>query len=245
MVNKDGFKVAEIFGPTLQGEGPSAGLPVCFVRFGGCDYRCKWCDSLHAVLPEEVKILPTLSTEEIVRKLEALIGDKRGFRRVVFSGGNPLLWDLSELVIALKAKGWWISVETQGTIHRDWVNKVNEIVLSPKPPSSNMNQSYRTIENFRKKLSFQPIMGPQRRVHLKIVIFTHDDLEYAYQLALAVGAQEMYLSVGTDPTDSNENLFAKMERIWDWIQTDFHHFSIRTYLSPQMHVLLWGHKLGV
>ena len=41
--------IAEIFGPTIQGEGALIGLPTVFVRTGGCDYRCSWCDSLHAV----------------------------------------------------------------------------------------------------------------------------------------------------------------------------------------------------
>ncbi|TIU92326.1 MAG: 7-carboxy-7-deazaguanine synthase QueE, partial [Mesorhizobium sp.] len=44
-----GIRVSEIFGPTIQGEGMLIGLPTVFVRTGGCDYRCSWCDSLHAV----------------------------------------------------------------------------------------------------------------------------------------------------------------------------------------------------
>ena len=47
--------VVEVFGPTIQGEGELAGVPTAFVRFGGCDYRCSWCDSLFAVLPEDVR----------------------------------------------------------------------------------------------------------------------------------------------------------------------------------------------
>ena len=43
------LRIAEIFGPTIQGEGALIGEPTVFVRTGGCDYRCTWCDSLHAV----------------------------------------------------------------------------------------------------------------------------------------------------------------------------------------------------
>jgi 7-carboxy-7-deazaguanine synthase len=43
------IRISEIFGPTIQGEGVLIGLPTVFVRTGGCDYRCSWCDSLHAV----------------------------------------------------------------------------------------------------------------------------------------------------------------------------------------------------
>jgi len=45
----DEIRVSEIFGPTIQGEGALIGQPTVFVRTGGCDYRCSWCDSLHAV----------------------------------------------------------------------------------------------------------------------------------------------------------------------------------------------------
>src|SRR4051812_39689210 len=47
--------VVEIFGPTVQGEGPDIGRPAYFVRFGGCDFRCSWCDSMHAVDPAQVR----------------------------------------------------------------------------------------------------------------------------------------------------------------------------------------------
>ena len=49
---KPRIRISEIFGPTIQGEGPLMGRPTVFVRTGGCDYRCRWCDTLYAVLPE-------------------------------------------------------------------------------------------------------------------------------------------------------------------------------------------------
>jgi 7-carboxy-7-deazaguanine synthase len=49
---KESILISEIFGPTVQGEGPLVGRPTVFVRTGGCDYRCAWCDTLYAVLPE-------------------------------------------------------------------------------------------------------------------------------------------------------------------------------------------------
>jgi len=49
---RESIAISEIFGPTVQGEGPLIGQPTVFVRTGGCDYRCVWCDTLYAVLPE-------------------------------------------------------------------------------------------------------------------------------------------------------------------------------------------------
>ncbi|CUH42006.1 7-carboxy-7-deazaguanine synthase [Ruegeria atlantica] len=43
------LRISEIFGPTVQGEGALIGQPTVLVRSGGCDFRCSWCDSLHAV----------------------------------------------------------------------------------------------------------------------------------------------------------------------------------------------------
>jgi len=47
-------RISEIFGPTIQGEGPLIGRPTVFVRTAGCDYRCARCDTLYAVLPEYI-----------------------------------------------------------------------------------------------------------------------------------------------------------------------------------------------
>jgi len=49
------IRISEIFGPTIQGEGPLIGTPTVFVRTAGCDYRCTWCDTLYAVLPDIVR----------------------------------------------------------------------------------------------------------------------------------------------------------------------------------------------
>src|SRR3954470_24432474 len=79
--------VVEIFGPTIQGEGAEAGLATHFVRFGGCDFRCAWCDTMYAVEPAAVRRnAERLSTEEIVERVEVLGGAPRW---VTLSGGNP------------------------------------------------------------------------------------------------------------------------------------------------------------
>ena len=49
---RDRITISEIYGPVIQGEGAVIGKPTVFVRTGGCDYRCSWCDSPYAVLPE-------------------------------------------------------------------------------------------------------------------------------------------------------------------------------------------------
>jgi len=129
------FPVVEVFGPTIQGEGELAGMPTAFVRFGGCDYRCSWCDSLHAVLPEHVRGAHRMTPAQIAAALEALPGRPDW---VTLSGGNPALLELGDLVALLHAAGRRVAVETQGSVWRDWLGDVDLLTISPKPPSSGM-----------------------------------------------------------------------------------------------------------
>ena len=129
------FPVAEIFGPTIQGEGIDQGVPCHFVRFGGCDFECEWCDTPHAVLAHMVRQARRLTTEEITREIESL---HYGPKWIVISGGNPALHDLSELTKILQTSGFKVAVETQGTKHKEWLNTVDRLCVSPKPPSSGM-----------------------------------------------------------------------------------------------------------
>ena len=70
------LRIAEIFGPTIQGEGALIGEPTVFVRAGGCDYRCSWCDSLHAVDSQYRHSWAPLSPEDVWRKVRRLSNDQ-------------------------------------------------------------------------------------------------------------------------------------------------------------------------
>ena len=66
----DLIRISEIFGPTIQGEGALIGQPTVFVRTGGCDYRCVWCDTPHAVDSAYRDEWKPMSAEEILTKVE-------------------------------------------------------------------------------------------------------------------------------------------------------------------------------
>src|SRR3954447_16775151 len=130
------FPVIEIFGPTIQGEGAEAGLATHFLRVGGCDYRCSWCDTMYAVDPATVRATARhLTTAEIVDEIAALGGAPQW---VTISGGNPALHHLGPVVDDLHAAGYRVSVETQGSRWRVWLATVDRLTISPKPPSSGM-----------------------------------------------------------------------------------------------------------
>src|ERR1700722_5251891 len=136
MVSAMTLPVVELFGPTIQGEGPDAGVPAYFVRFGGCDYRCTWGYPMPAVEPSQVRMnAERLTVNDITDRLHALAP---GPDLVVLSGGNPALLELGSLVRALQGDGKRVAVETQGSRWRDWLATVDRLVVSPKPPSSGM-----------------------------------------------------------------------------------------------------------
>src|SRR5689334_14548897 len=87
--------ISEIFGPTIQGEGALIGKPTVFVRTGSCDYRCSWCDTLYAVLPEYKSDWRSMTTEEIFAEVQCLSGHKPIL--VTLSGGNPAIQPLGDL----------------------------------------------------------------------------------------------------------------------------------------------------
>jgi 7-carboxy-7-deazaguanine synthase len=232
------FPVIEIFGPTLQGEGPDAGRPAHFVRFGGCDYRCAWCDSMHAVDPAAVRENARhLTAKEIAEEIEAL---DAGPRLVVLTGGNPALLDLASLTSTLRARDFDVAVETQGTRWHAWLAEVQSLIVSPKPPSSGMASTI----NLKTFAAFMTAAEQhQARVAVKVVIFDEADLDWA--CALPRGGAPLFLSVGTDQTDhpNAPQLSARYRWLWDAASRRAELADCR--VLPQLHVIAWGTKVGV
>lgn len=167
------FPVVEIFGPVIQGEGSQAGQQTMFIRFGGCDYRCQKCDSLHAVMPQAIqKHAKYLTATEIA---DTLLQAKMntGVKWVTFSGGNPCMHKLAELVQWLRNDGWFINVETQGTLWQDWLYNCTMITVSPK--SMGMGETFEQAK-FQK---FLLKLHGQRPLCVKVVVFSAQDLEFA------------------------------------------------------------------
>jgi organic radical activating enzyme len=117
--------VSEVFGPTLQGEGPTAGQPCVFVRLGLCNLDCVWCDTpftwdwtgKNGTAYDKNAELRRMYVGEIVANVNTLTHDT-GVRRVVISGGEPFVHarKLDELIEALVAAGYVIEIETNGTL---------------------------------------------------------------------------------------------------------------------------------
>ena len=106
------YKVNEIF-YSLQGEGYYTGTPAVFLRFSGCNRKCEFCDTDHF----SGKSMPGNEIAEAISKYPS--------RHLVVTGGEPLLQLDSELLRLIKSKGFYVQIETNGTlpapVEVDWV----------------------------------------------------------------------------------------------------------------------------
>ena len=135
--------ICEIY-PAVQGEGLHK-TPAIFVRVWGCNLRCGWnqrddgktqCDTPYAVF-EGTKTL--LDIEEIIWQIQ-----KSGITHVVFTGGEPTLFQYALLKMMEKLSGYFIEIETNGTIiiNPDLARRVDQFNISPKLKSSNQWPGY-------------------------------------------------------------------------------------------------------
>ena len=114
------YGLVEVF-ESLQGEGRNMGRPCVFVRLAGCNLKCPWCDT--DVSPRFLATLGELVAEIAQHKAKS----------VILTGGEPTLADgMPELVAALRERGYWIAVETNGTCDAPWLQFVDYVACSPK-----------------------------------------------------------------------------------------------------------------
>lgn len=235
------FPVIEIFGPTIQGEGPQSGQPSYFVRLGGCDFRCSWCDSMFAVDPAAVRIdAEHLDERDILDRLSTL---PSGPRWVVLTGGNPALFELGPLVECLHSSGFKVAVETQGSHWRQWLEDVDCLVVSPKPPSSSM--AAKTAQSFGPFMRAAQEAGSE--VNLKVVLFEEADIVFAEALTADFPDLPVYLSAGTDVGLDEETTISAARARYRWAceRVASTPRLSRVRVLPQLHVLAWGNRRAV
>lgn len=239
------IRISEIFGPTIQGEGPLIGRPSIFVRTGGCDYRCNWCDTLYAVLPEYRDDWTLMTPPEIMARVNELAGHQPVL--ISLSGGNPALQPLDSLIALGRHDGHSFALETQGSVPQGWFAYLDWLILSPKPPSSGMATDWNALE------SCIAAAKGRARCALKIVVFNEGDYAYARTVATRCPRLPIYLQVGNSvpvhaggKTISDEvDLGDLMGRLrWLADRTVKDRWFDATVL-PQLHVLAWGNKRGV
>lgn len=237
------IRISEIFGPTIQGEGVLIGLPTVFVRTGGCDYRCSWCDSLHAVDSAFRDSWLPMSVDDIWQQVTRLSGGRP--LTVSLSGGNPAIQPLGPLIARGHGEGFRFALETQGSIAKPWFADLDVLVLSPKPPSSGMETDWDALQHCLELADGKP------ETVLKFVVFDDADYLFAKEAAARHPHLPVYLQPGnhTPPKGSEDNAGIDLDGINDrmlWLidkVTADGWFAAR--VLPQLHVILWGNRRGV
>ena len=140
---------------TLQGEGRFSGKPAVFIRLAGCDVGCVWCDVKESWDSAAHSLVSIDKIVEDVLKTSCLF--------VVITGGEPTLYDLSDLTLKLSDNNIKVAIETSGTNqlkgHFDWVT------FSPKKFKKPLNEYYSNSNE------------------LKVVIYHLSDLDWAMEHA--------------------------------------------------------------
>jgi len=227
--------ISEIFGPTLQGEGYHVGYPTVFVRTGGCSYRCAWCDTLYAVLPKYKNEWTKMSPIEIMDSIKALSGNKPIL--VTFSGGNPAMHDLSEVINLGHSEGYTFTMESQGDIPKEWFKKLDFITFSPKPPSSLMKTNWDKLDEC------VYMKSDKSKVSLKVVVSDKSDYQYALDVFDRYPEHSKFITPCnlTPGHPDLEAIYEKTRYVTNLVLNN-HRFDIT--ILPQIHVLLWGNERG-
>lgn len=235
--------VMEVFGPTVQGEGMVIGRKTMFVRTAGCDYSCSWCDSAFTWDGSAKADIRMLTANEIIEQLLEIGG--KAFEHVTISGGNPaLLPQLGEFIEELHKRGISVALETQGSRWQDWFWLIDELTLSPKPPSSGMETDWTVLDDIVAKLGDRAT-----RFSLKTVVFDEGDLVYATRVHQRYPKVPFYLQAGNgnlQETEPRLMLTYLVER-YEWLigQVMPNPALNRVHVLPQLHTWVWGNKKGV
>lgn len=231
--------VNEVFGPTIQGEGPDTGRRATFVRLAGCNLACSWCDTPYSwdwkrfdKSAESHVWLPT----EFAKAVR-----ERGAPLLVITGGEPMmqqrgllpaLWKLNEGAVDRID----VAIETNGTRMptSELIEQVDRFVVSPKLANGGDVLSRRVIESAMRSFRQLSILG---NAVFKFVVASEADLDevaalcdlyridpaviYAMPLGATQAEHLMNLALLADPI---------IERGWN--------------ISTRLHVLAWGTERG-
>ena len=144
---------------TIQGEGFHAGKPAYFIRLGGCDVGCRWCDAKYTWHP---RLYPPVDIRTIIDRAAACPA-----QAIVITGGEPLLYPLGLLTEALRERGLQIFLETSGT--HPFSGAFDWVCLSPKRQQAPLPEAF------------------GRAHELKVIIASEEDFAWAEQNAARVG----------------------------------------------------------
>jgi organic radical activating enzyme len=143
---------------TLQGEGKYTGNAAYFIRLGGCDVGCVWCDVKESW---DADAHPKMSVSELIETIATF-----PVKHIVITGGEPAMYDLNPLVKSLKENGYYVAIETSGA--HPLQGQVDWYTFSPKKFKEPVVEAY------------------SKASELKVVIYHKSDFDWALDHAQKV-----------------------------------------------------------
>ena len=176
---------------------------------------------------EALKKIYAFSAEEIYEELREVGGDN--FNHVTISGGNPaLIKGIQDLVDLFEEKNIYTALETQGSKFQPWMTQINDLTISPKPPSSTMKPNLDILDSVIEQCVHHTL-------NLKVVIFNEEDYEFAKMIHHRYPSIPFYLQVGNpyledDVEHHTYKLLERYEKLVDRVMesSDMNHVCTST-----------------
>lgn len=249
------LSVNEVFGPTIQGEGPYTGRPCFFLRLHHCPVQCPGCDTHYTWDGSEVGERLDLNT--LTRWVEGWASQcKAG---LVLSGGEPLLhWRNKEFTAWLaehRPKFHWTALETSGYCGvrmnevdvvqaASFLSQFDEVALSPKvtPCLHGKQTDDELLANVTEIIRLRTgLVGRVAKtgLHLKFVVKTREDVEKVRAVDTLYGWSHRGIPIYLMPYGiEREEVVSLMDNVLRWAAL-YGYFT-----TPRVHALLWGKKRG-
>jgi 7-cyano-7-deazaguanosine (preQ0) biosynthesis protein QueE len=222
----------EIF-TSIQGEGASAGMPSVFLRLALCNLRCAWCDTKYTWDWRNYDYSDQVMTLEAAELADAIRSQPA--RNLVLTGGEPLLQQeaAGALLAALRAEGFRVEVETNGTIlpRPEFAAQVDQWNVSPKLSNSSDSE--------RLRLRKQPLswFAATGNAWFKFVVAAADDLAEVEQVVVRFRIERSRVFLMPEARTPED-----VRRRAEWLVPGAIEHGYR--VSPRLHVLLWGDERG-
>lgn len=179
IANKITYPIVETF-HSVQGEGSHTGVSAFFIRLGGCDVHCPWCDTKESWNAQRH---PQRSIDELIAEVK-----QAKSAIAIITGGEPLLHDLTPLTIAIKQQNIPVHLETSGS--HPFSGEFDWVTFSPK-------------QFLAPHLSIYPHVN-----ELKVVIVSKYDFKWAEQQAALVPPKTVkYLQPEWSTSESKDLIF--------------------------------------
>jgi organic radical activating enzyme len=218
---------------SLQGEGVTMGAPSVFLRLALCNLACSWCDTRYTWDWERHEQSREVVSLE-VRQVEDRIV-KHGCRHLVITGGEPLLQqqDLALLAPSLKDRGFYLEVETNGTIgpEPELIRDIDQWNVSPKLHNSGNSMERRELPQVME--TFRGLLN----AHFKFVLAAPDDIEEVRSLVKRYDLPKERVILM--PEGQTPEAVQSRSR---WVSQACVEEGFR--FSTRLHILLWGDERG-